>query len=355
MQQYKKNSQKIFIAIISLLLIISSLIYLLTDRSRAKYFTGTELKATNLELSDSLGLPTNIAYINKALFIIDASPISNDNQVKVYDPYINKYITSFGKNGSGPGEYTGLWSISQKVNDENILVLYDLVESRITMLQINNLNNVKIDTMITLKEGTPLSPVVVNDSTIFSNGGSLKKGRYAEYDFNGNLKEYVGELLPGKRTEVPVPIHQEASIGKLKVSPDGKHIVLTSLNSDYIDIYNNIGSLVRRIEGPKKLNPQYNIKIIDGKPKLTYANTKTILCYIDATLTNNRIFALFSGEELHGATGGSIIHVFDMKGDFVKTYTVKEKLGGICIDHQNKRLYALQNEPVPDVLMYNLE
>lgn len=350
----RKKSKAIFIFVLALTFSLSILGYCYFHNSKSKFFRGTELRGAALGLSDSLGLPTSIIFNSEKLFILDSSPVNDDNHIRVFDPNTSKFITSFGKSGSGPGEYEGLWSISQKITNKNILILYDLIGLRITALNINSINNIFIDTILTFKEGTPLSPAWLNDSTIISNGGSLKRGRYAEYCIDGSLKKYVGQILPGKKPETPTPIHSEASIGKLKVTPDGKHIVLVSLNSDYLDIFDDTGNLVKRVEGPKGLDPQYKIKSINGEPKLSYADVHIILCYIDVTVTNNRIFALYSGEELQGATGGSIIHVFDIDGTFVKTYTVKEKLGGICIDSHRNLLYGIQNEPLPDIVVYEL-
>lgn len=323
--------------------------------NKSNYFKGRLLIGESFEQQNVLGRPSDILYTDGKLIIFDRAPINDGNQVSVYNPKTHKLLYSFGRKGSGPGEYQGLWSLDRRVTNENKITLLDLILSRYTVLDITNLSKVEIDTMITLKEGEAYCPVFVNDSSIVSIGGLLKQGRFAEYGLDGNIRKYSGELLPGKKPETPIPIHQRASIGRLKVTPDGSKYVISAMESDYIDIYKNDGTLIKRIEGPLGLSPQYMVKWMDGVPYLAFDREKGVYCYLDIALSNDRIYALYSGEQSKSPeVAGRYLHVYNMEGRFIETLKLVNKLGRISFDPLKRQLYGIQVSPLPEIFMYQL-
>lgn len=347
--------KKIIIIFSILSLSMLFIIIVFFNNNKSNYFKGRLLIGKSFHQQNVLGRPSGILYSAGKLIIFDRSPISDGKQVSIYNSETHKLLYSFGRKGSGPGEYQGLWSIDRKVANENKITLLDLILHRYTILDITDSTKIEIDTMITLKEGEAYCPVFVNDSTIISIGGLLKQGRFAEYGLDGNIRKYLGELLPGKKSETPIPIHQQASIGRLKVTPDGSKYVICAYESDYIDIYNNDGTLKKRIEGPLGLPPQYKVRWIAGEPNCAFDQEKGVSCYLDIALSNDKIYALYSGEpSKNPEVAGRYLHVYNMEGRFIETLIVDNKLRKISYDPFKRQLFGIQVSPLPELYMYQL-
>lgn len=342
---------------IGILIFAVGLIFLtlILPNDKPDFNKGRFLKGKKFRAQDSFGKPFGILYLAGRLIIYDDSPISDENQVRIYDVNSFKLLSSFGKHGSGPGEYRGLWAIDRSPKYENKITLHDVSLLRYSVIEISNPNKVKIDTMITLKEGDPYCPVFVNDSIIISPGGTLKEGRFAAYDLLGNIKGFYGEPLPGKDLKTPMPIHQQASIGRLKVTPDGSKYIISAQYSDLIDVYNNNGVLLKRISGPLNMYPKYNVKTYNNYPRLSHDKKDAITGYMDIALTNDKIIALYSGIPLEqNEFDCKFLHVFSMKGELLETVILDHKLVRITLDAKNNRLYGIQFSPIPEIYMYQL-
>lgn len=350
------NKNKLFYKIIIIILILGLSIYYIAFPSNSKYFNYIKVKGKRFNHEKFLGRPYGIVISKNNLIIYDDSPLDS-NRIKIFDIKTGKIYSSLGKIGKGPGEYLGLWSIDKAVDNDNKICLMDLSLLRYTILDITNPQNVKIDTIINFKEGDPYCPVYYyNKSKIISIGGSLKKGRIGVYNLNGDIIDYKGQLLPNRNEEIPIQIHQQASLGRLKVTPDGKKIVICSLHSDIIDIYNDSLCLIKRFKGPLEVELQYNVKSLNGNMILSYDEDKSMVCYLDIALTNDRIFALYAGVPISDRKYESnILHEYNMDGELVNSFELDHNLVRISVDNNNNLLYGIQFNPLPEIYIYKIQ
>jgi len=90
-------------------------------------------------------------------------------------------------------------------------------------------------------------PIMLDDSTIFSLGLELFSGRFALYDNLGNMVKTLGEIPPGKEKDTPIPVHHQACKGLMRITPDGKKIIISYQFADLIEIYDAEGIVLKRI------------------------------------------------------------------------------------------------------------
>jgi hypothetical protein len=342
-------------AIAVLLLILIAAFLILVNKNASEY----NIKPLNLTsytwFGDSLGLPAEILVMDTVLLIRDIKPLLNENWIQTYS-LKGRFISSFGKKGKGPNEMIGAWKIDTDISYNNHFWVYDLVLKRITEFSIDSLLPNKF---ITLKEGAPYNPVIVSNNLFISPGLGLFNGRLAFYDSVGLILREVGVIPPGLEEKTPIPIHQDAYQSRLKKTPDGSYVVLAVRFADQLEIYKSSGDMMKRIYGPKKSNPVYNVKSDGVNPIMVLNSKKAIMGYIDVSLSQNKIYALYSGRNLNeykeNASYGNTIHVFNLNGNLLNVYKTEEDLIGIAVDVNDTKMFAIQHKPKVLILTYNLK
>ncbi len=351
----KFPKQLIVISILFILVFVIYIFYKFVEyRFKAKFYSGIVLEAEDFIPSDSLGNPQEIICIRGYLILLDTQPIKNRGKIQVYKNL--KFISSAGFSGSGPGELQTPVNLSIVSGDSiTRFSVYDLALRRLTIFYLSSDGIIKPVKMVNLKYGLPYSPVT-DDTLIFSLDFNIDTdNRITVYDINGNYVSTIGRLLPGLRKGIPVQIHQAASQGRLKFSPDGKFLVAIANYSDIIDIYDKRGNLISRFNGPLNSTPKYNVSLRNGTPVMAIDVDRAIWGYVNLELTNDYIYARFSGKKFKDHGDGRYIHVYDYNGKFIKSYILDREVYDIAIDHESKILYAIQIYPKPLVLMYKMK
>ncbi|MFA3782605.1 BF3164 family lipoprotein [Melioribacteraceae bacterium 4301-Me] len=353
----KKNIRKVVSSKKSLLttiLLIFSLICLIVCKSNSD--SNRKIISHEVIGSDSLGYVRDMVICNDYLVLLDVKPLNRmKNQLRVYDLKNFNFLYSTGKVGSGPGEFLQGMSLNKIAYGKGGFSLLDLSYKKVIIFQPDNSGRLTYSKAIQLKEGRAYMPVIVNDSTIFSLGLELFSGRFAVYNSLGNMIETLGELPPGKEKDTPVPVHQQACKGLMRMTPDGEKLVVSYQFAELIDIYNTEGVLLRRITGRIGM-PKYRPIVRNGYPTFII-NEETILGYLDIEVTNKYIIALFSGESASTAQYESDkIRVYTLvDGDLIKTNVLDTKISQIEIDVVNNRLLAVSYFPFPKVYSFDLQ
>lgn len=320
-----------------------------------KYFKGEQLSSVRIVNPDSLGMPGSIAYSGKKLCITDSKSLYGVNKILVYNVETKKMITSFGGTGDGPGEFRSPISLNSVIGKNGVFSISDLHLLRFNTFTVGNDNKVKITKTVLLKGSLPYEIVMVNENNLFSLGLTISTDkRMAVFDTTGSVIKYAGELLPGKGKNTPPAIHNQACKGVLKVTPDGKHIVVSAQHSDYLDVYNKEGRLLHRFSGPKNFLPVYEVAGVSETPVMAIDDKKAMYGYIGIACSNEYIYALYSGNPFKGNYEGNLIHVYDMKGKFIKTYALDQKISFFTFDNDNNRFYGIQLYPRPVILEYSV-
>lgn len=348
----KKYIIRIFISLVIILaLFFLYNIFFNKSTSFKKEFT---LLRQVSEFGDSLGSPSRLIVLDSTIIIIDNKPLTGFSSVQAYGAS-GIYLRSFGRQGQGPNEMLSPWQIFIDPANKNNFWIFDLALYRLTEFSLNGKENNKF---ITFKGGMPYSPILLKNGLIESPGFSLTKGRLAVYDTSGKMLKIIGEIPPGKKENVPVPVHQVAFQSVLKVKPDGSLLVLAVRYADMLEIYKPDGTLVKRVHGPVNKNPIYNVDLVNGSPVMAIDTKNSIIGYTDIALTNNYIYALFSGRTINEyhqkAPYGNHVHVFNWKGEILKVYKTDSDLLTIAVSNDENRLYAVQDYPKVSIVVYSL-
>ncbi len=330
------------------------LIFLFSCSKKSSFTNPEQLNVTEVISSDVFGYANELAVIDSFLIINDSKPLFDNNQLRIYNKNSFKYISSSGRFGSGPGEFRSGLSLNTISSDEYSFSILDLSSYKMLFYSIDKLGELKHQKSITLKKGRPYMPTYINDTTIFSLGLELHNGRFGEYDSSGLLINTLGEIPPGKEDDTPIPAHHQACKGLIRITPDRTKLIISYQFADLIEIYSINGSLLRRIEGPRGLLPQYKVKVRRGYPTAMLDDAKCILGYIDITVSNSHIFALFSGQ-LTGSPQyeGKYLHIFSMDGELNKHYKLNSKMSQIAFDKKNSTLLGVSYYPYSAVYRFD--
>ena len=147
-------------------------------------------------IHDSINLlkPIDIAVINDLMFIND----NYDGKLfSIFDMKENKFIGRFLKQGKGPGEYIGGFSVSIRPFTGDSLMAYYVIDNSLSIFspdKIRNRSNMA-DRSIRLlppQNGDTNENCFVFTANKLMTSGVYKKGRFYIYDLQGNDKGYFG-------------------------------------------------------------------------------------------------------------------------------------------------------------------
>lgn len=322
---------------------------------RSKFYSSEFIRGREIIEMKQLGLPYGIDCIgDKYLVIIDKEPALNRGHVQIFSLDDFLYISSSGYGGLGPGELRSPSYLSTLPQDTQRFSVFDPSLQRLTIYSVFD-SFIKFEHFFILKEGMPYAAIAINDTEVISLCYRLTDGRIALYGREGKIKKTFGKILPGWRKGTPILVHQDVSKSCIRASPDGKLYVVAAQYADIIDIYDNDGKFVKRIEGPLRIKPKYETDWVGSNPVMAIDEEKTKWCYLDVAVTNDKIIALFSGEPFKTKDfGGKYLHVYDWNGKFLKAYTLDSKVYKIAIDRNGKRLFGIQLYPNMSIKMFEL-
>ncbi len=313
-----------------------------------------QLKVSEVIGADSLGFARDLVICDSLLIIYDKSPLFSENQLRVYNLNTFKFIDSMGRVGLGPGEFKDGSALNNINSVSHGFTILDFASLKVLFYYINKLGSIEYSKSISLKQGRPYMPVVVNDTTIMSLAFELDNGRFAMYDTLGDLTEIFGEIPPGKKKNDPGYVQYQAHKGLMRMTPNGEKLVISSQFTDLLEVYNIDGTLFKRIIGQLNFLPQYKIAGQNSYPYPAFNLDKCKFGYIDIAVTNSFIFALYSGQSMRKQKyEGEYLHVFSIDGELVKNYKLTNKMSKIAFDRKNNRLFGIHFHPITKIYRFN--
>jgi len=314
------------------------------------------VKGTEVIGSDSLGFVSDFLIVNDKIVLLDDKPINNDNQIRVYDRNNYQFLYSLGRIGSGPGEFRQGMSMNLVHYNKYYFSLLDLSSKQMLFFYENINSQLIYSHNIPLKGGRPYMPISISDTIIYSLCLEIFEGRFAQYDNLGNKVQTLGEIPPGKKEDTPVPVHQQASKGVMRLTPDGSKLIISYQFADMIDIYDLKGNLLNRITGKLGKTPIYETSIRNGYPTMIIDFNKCIYGFLDIEVTNNSIVALYSGKMLNESEYESDqVHIYTFDGKLKDVYKLNTMVSQIALDTEKERLLACSYFPVPKIYSFKLE
>lgn len=305
--------------------------------------------------AEAFGRPADLAIVGEFVAISDGLGDPALHVVRIADGAL---LASFGREGSGPGEFRAPRVLSLAPDDPAAVWLYDVELRRATEVDLARVAAGAAEparrSILFRADQLPLHPVRTGDGWI--SPGIFTAGRVARFDTAGEIVGTFGEV-PATTPEAPVNVAQHAFTGTLAADRDGGRLVLAARHSDRIDVFAGDGTFVRTIRGPRRFEPVFQVARQNGVPYLV-SGEDLRFGYLDVALLPDRIVALYSGrtraEHAGNANVGDEVHVFDGDGSLVRRFRLDHETLTLAVSPDGRRLYTMRRNPTPALLVHDL-
>lgn len=322
-----------------------------TIRFSADTLLAYELEGRILSSSDSLAMPLKIATGGGHLYVGDNRAT---RPLMVFDRNTGEFVKYAGGRGRGPREINYLWSMDFKPG-EDAGWLFEFSTRTFHQFDGDSLTGESVRLQDT---GAPMGPVWVKDGGIAS-VGMYEDGRLAMYNSDGLFGRFIGSPPPGD-PEVPVSVRQHAYEAVVQTNSTGSLIAIASTNTDLIEIFNTEG-LLHTIRGPGFDEPAYTLHGDDEGNQWLALDDETIKSYVSVSVTDDLIFALYSGQTFEDYKNSSwfspparTVYVFSWAGTPLATLRIEYGALTISVSTDGQDLYALYHRPVPTIMHYSV-
>lgn len=315
---------------------------------------GRRLVSRTVDRSDALGSPADMALVGSHLVLLNPR---GDSALRVYDTRTDRLVRSLGREGAGPGEFLGAWSIDPEPGSATAFWVYDIALRRMTRVDLAPGAHPAGARTLPLHEAGPVAhPVWIGDSLLVSVGFFPEGGRLAHVDPSGRLRRVVGNDPPGSDA-TPMQVRQHAYQGKVQPNADRSLLALATRHADRLEILRVDGTRVAAAERPATFEPVFRTAVRAGESVLDTGDDLRF-GYVDIAATPTRIYSLYSGRSRAEAPGranfGETVFVYDWSGARVDELRLDAPALTIEVDEARGKLYAVQHDPVPAVVVYDL-
>lgn len=299
--------------------------------------------------NDSIFLPSDITLVDSMLLIRDAEG----------PPFVHAYdlgsgeLYSFGEEGQGPNEFTGVWEIDNIYNTDYFRI-FALSSRKVYICDISSVRNKKRDICKLESEllggGLPLRVNMSLEDTIVASG--VYENRIATYDSLGEMRNTFG-VIPRKiniRGNLPKSTISKAYEANIYVNHPNEKIIAASMFTDRIDIYDFGGRDPNTIRGPDMFLPTFSL-LENGRLMHT---DETRTSYIDVSSKGKYIYAAYKGYVDGKSENSDEIHVFKLSGEPSKKIELDFKVNNIEVGNNANFLYCTSADPYPRVVRVSI-
>lgn len=305
----------------------------------------TALELTLLNDSDSLLSPTAIGVLPEHIVILDSGV---DPTISILDRESGAILDAWGRGGQGPGEFMAPWSVQLDPTDPSTFWVYDLNQRRLTSYDISRSDRDHTDIVPLRAETTTVGPVWAGDrlvSLTFS-----ERGRLAFFDAGGDFLRYAG-APPEGATSAPPVVQQQAFVGTVKAHPSGDRVVVGTRYASRIEVLDVQGKVLHHTLGPDPFEPVF--QVTSSGTAMTSGEDMRF-GYVDIAVTDERIYALYSGRTRAEARGSAFlgveVHVYTWDGELISVLGLDDVQAiGLALDPLSEELYLLAEIPRPAV------
>lgn len=308
----------------------------------------------NVNLKGDLGrlenakMPMGICVIaeKNLLLIID---VDDSTYIKAYNLQNYQLIKSFAKKGSGPNDQMDCQKL-QYSNDLKYLYAIDRIKQKIFLYDLNDITNPSKNVLpisdVTLEDHQLYSPVILNDGRFvdYSSQSKEKDSLFSLFNPEGELISKKGSFPEIEKQYTPQEL-KVAFLGWFTKSKDGKHIILSYLNTDYLDLYDEIGNLKKRLHGPDIFDPEVK-SVTHLQGKMVIPDSKAYFAYSSARMNGNEVYALYEGKNILEAGGYHKVRLFSFDANLKPqiSYRLAQPIFAFDIDWSTHTLYGLTHK-----------
>ena len=299
--------------------------------------------------SDSIFLPSDITLADSMLLMRDAEG----------PPFVHAYnlgsgeLYSFGEEGRGPNEFTGVWEIDN-VHNTDYFRIFDLSSRKVHICDVDSIKDKSQDVCSLeaeiLSEGVPLRVNMTIKDKIFASG--IYDKRIATYDSTGEIENVFGRIPKNTNIKGKLPISKisKAYESNIDVSTSNKKVVAASMFSDRIDIYDFGEGDPFTIRGPDMFLPTFSL--LESGRLMHTDGTRT--SYIDVSSKGKFVYAAYKGYVDDKNKNNDEIHVFKISGEPTEKIELDFKINSIEVGNSANFLYCTSNDPRPRVIRISI-
>lgn len=309
-----------------------------------------------IEVKDMIvGYPGGIQKLDGELIIMDYTADSMFHRIDIQH---QAYLGAFGVKGQGPDEFIHPTALHPYGN--HALCGYDSGKREIKVLKKDSLSN-----RLTCSTLFKTSRLMAFDVIPYSSDKFVANGCFSDSAFCllDNHQEYLD--VSGS---YPIKDEKEASFscmtramayqGILRLTPNGRMAFVTA-HAKALYLYeikdDKLLPLKRIIESYNEYTPD------DSGGSGTYSvihKGDLPTCFRDLSVTDNRIYALYSGRSFKDYRQASdecaYIYIYDWEGNRKEIYQLDIPVRCFYVDEQEHVVYAIANNPDPTLVRFAL-
>ncbi len=330
-------------------------------------FNHSSLRPRQLEgrILVAAGLSTPLALGVVGPYLVVADETGDDSLLKVYERDAGGLVFATGRMGSGPGEYQDIWAVRParaSTAHRPEAWVYDFTLRRLTFLDLGDAGrSIPARERPTLRLDSEVSITAaawLDDTTIVSLG-FFREGRVGVFDNAGRLRRTVG-ALPAVTKDAPPAVLQHAYQSNLGVKPDGSLVFVANRHAGRLELFRPTGERIAIVHGPFDFEPTF--RVVPGRDSartpVFSSGDDLRFGYLSIAVTETRAFVLFSGRTRRGFPGaanqGQFVHVFDWTGQLLDTFDLGRSVFALDVDPAGEVLYAIQHDPEPAVVVFDI-
>jgi hypothetical protein len=313
-------------------------------------------KMTGKICIDSMMSPQTIDFYNSLIITVERT---GSNRLKVYNTESGQEIQSIVRGGRGAWEMLQPWVFS---SNSDTCWIFDLLTKKMIGMYKSD-----YDTLVSFNEfnlstrGCEMVIATGND-TYIGTGYSDSIKMFSEFNSSGLLIRSFGDypkVVPYNFTNGKQDALFYSTVYKNKIahSPIRKMIAVGYTRFNMIDIFDIEGRLLKRINGPEKIEVKIN-KVSPHPGTVAYDVTPKYLAYRQMKAGPKEIWASHSGiiltRENYAQTIPHKIYCFSWEGKFIRELTFDIPIIDFSVDWEKKVLYCLSEELYPRVFSFSL-
>lgn len=305
-----------------------------------------------------LGDSTLLARVTSALEL-DGYLLITDSQssphVVVMDLRSGELVSTFGRQGQGPGEFIYPGGLRQAPDVARGFWVYDFNLRRLTRLRLTPRGVIDRDAVHTTQIGTgtsllEVSPLGTGDTLVAS--GLFEAGTLNLFSASGALVAVMGFPQPFRAPEVSSPVALRLlNVARMGAAPNRRRIGLVYQFRSVVDIYDFEARTLRRITTPEEVQAVFRIDPESGR---FFWGDDNQQAYKSASGTVHYLWALFSGHTDLERRQPSQVRVFTWAGRLVREFALPVGVLQIYVSPDESTLYGMVEEPYPAIGVFSV-
>jgi|GEM_PF-3176737 len=303
--------------------------------------------------------PSDICVIpdKDLLLLVD---MNGEYFMQAYQLSTMKYITSFAKKGNDPGQ---LLSCQLQYDDRtNILYITDFYNKKIYSFGVDSITskneNITPISSVTIQTKVVDYPLVISKNKIVDfcdNFKSPKIGVFSFYNGKGDFLQTKGSFPLIQKDYDQTELNQVFT-GKTSLSSNRDKILYNYYFTDFIDIYDTTGTLIKRAHGPDGFDP--DLKSVHTMGAVSTGPTKkAVHGYTGKVrMKDNSLYVLYDGKPV-SIEDYHTNKLFNFNDALVPqtAYELDAGIFGFDIDWSKNIIYGLSHKMGNSIIKYKIQ